>query len=70
VPAAAVFLAAVGEWHPASNVAATNMIGTMLRMVEQLTSNVPFLPVRKPMESDPQILIKRFHLLARHPARS
>jgi len=34
-PAGIVFFDCVGEWHPASNVAATNMIGTILRITER-----------------------------------
>jgi len=35
VPAVVVLLADLGDWHPTSTVAAKNMIGMMLRMVEK-----------------------------------
>lgn len=71
-PAVIVLSACLDVWHPTSMVAATNMIGTMLRMIWRFNVKRCFSnsPLPRLTESNLRMVVKCFRLLAHHAARS
>ena len=70
-PAVVVLSACLDAWHPTSIVAATNMIGMMLRIIWQFNVNrcLSNSPLPRLTEPNLRIVVKCFRLLAHHAAR-
>jgi hypothetical protein len=67
-PAVVVLSACLDAWHPTSIVAATNVIGMMLRIIWQFNVNrcLSNCPLPRLTEPNLRIVVKCFRLLALH----